>query len=104
MLIIVEFIDGPLGDYHLFSDEWASFEAILACGIYSLTKDGAIGQRFQIVSPAALQRLRSDGKTKGDEAELHVYEIAERLEADEEVKIRATFLPKRHSMKGPIPQ
>jgi hypothetical protein len=94
MVIVIEFVDGPLGESLVFCEDRASFEGILARGIYELTDRGTVGSIFQIVSPAALESIRLGKDRMGDEADLHLYQIAERFEVDERFTIRATYIPR----------
>ena len=94
MEIVVEFLDGPLRDYLVFSDEdcGAGFEAILASGIYTQTKNGAVGKRFQIVSPKTEFVSRGRTPTHRIESDVHWYEITERIEVDGRVTLRTEYI------------
>ena len=93
--VVVEFLDGPLEDYLVFSDgNGAAFESVMASGIFTLTDNGAVGRVFQVPSFIAMQSLRSSRKTAGGEADLHWYEVKYRSEAGNYIRIQAEHIPK----------
>jgi hypothetical protein len=92
MRIIVEFAGGPL-DGKTVEGEWGDEEE--ADRYYLLTHHGAVGQRFKIASEYAVETLARE-KLKRESRHFfqrHVYEVTHRLEADDEVLVRAEYVP-----------
>lgn len=62
---------------------------------YLFSNHGALGYRFKVASPYAVETLAKEllQKEKRHYFQHHIYVITERLEDDEEVDVRAEYLP-----------
>lgn len=93
MRIIFEFAGGPL--------DGKTVDGILgdqgeADRFYLLTNRGSVGQRFKLASDYAIEILSKTPSAK-EAARLvqrHVYQVSDRLDAENEVLVRAEYVPK----------
>ncbi len=92
MKIHFEFLGGP-NDGRVFHG--ALGEPSDAERFYLLTHHGAVGQRFKIASPYAVETLASEllKEEQPHSFQRHFYVVSNRIEIDDEVWISAEYLP-----------
>lgn len=104
MQIIFEFIGGfkdgetYVGDTeHGPSYTAEELEAFNAVGFYEMSGNGTIGKRFMGLSDHSVGLIQSIGAKNmqeiGVKPQKHTYEVFERLDGDNEVLIRARYIP-----------
>lgn len=99
MRILFEFAGGPLDGKTAEGDEGDNEEADR---YYVLTNHGRIGQRFKVASDYAIERLAEE-RLQDDTPhhfQKHVYEVRDRADAEDEVLIRAEYVPPQRRQKS----
>ena len=91
--ITYEFIDGPNDGMVL---EGRLGESSEAERYFLFSNRGAIGSRIKLVSPYAVERIAEElwNEEKQVSFQRHFYQVTEHLEEDDEVWVRAKYLPK----------
>jgi len=94
MLIHFEFVDGPMKGTEFSGEAEGDNEA---SGLYSMTRNGAVGAEFNTISVhgrrAIEEWVKSSGSTEvGGPYEHYVYRVVDRIENESAISVRATFV------------
>lgn len=93
MQIIFEFVGGPHDGKTVVGGQGDQDEADR---YYALTYHGSIGQRFRVASEYAVETLAAEQlqEERPHHFQKHVYEVTERMVGDDEIFIRAEYVPR----------